>query len=297
MDLHERAVKAANERWNPSIPTAPYNGMLYLGDHDMPCDVLEDGTRLIRRPQFLKAIGRARPSGEDVRRALDENLPIFATANNLTPYLTAEIRSASSQIAYKLPNGKKVLGFKSIALPEICRIYLEARKDGILNKQQLLIASSCEVMLMAFAKVGLDALIDEATSYQQVRDKNALQKLLDKYIYEEVRQWTKRFPDEFFKQAYRIHGWQYPRLEGKNHPQCLGKFINKYVYDRLPPGVIEELKRKNPPNEKGNRQFKHHQFLTEDVGHEKLKYELTKITTVMAVSDKIQDFKKNMEKI
>jgi len=297
MDNHERAAKAANERWHPTIPTAPYNGKLYLGEHEIPCDVLQDGTRVLRRKEFLKAMGKSKPSGDDARRAQEDNLPIFATANNLTPYLTAEMKLASHEIIYKLPNGQKIKGIPSQSLPDACDVYLKARQAGVLQKQQLIIADQCEIMMRAFARLGLDALIDEATGYQQIRDKNALQKLLDQYVYEEVKQWTKRFPDEFFKQTYRLHGWQYPRLEGKNHPQCLGKFINRYVYDRLPPGILDELKRKNPPNQNGNRQYRHHQFLTDDVGHEKLKNELTKITAIMSVSDDLQNFKKLINRL
>jgi P63C domain len=32
-------------------------------------------------------------------------------------------------------------------------------------------------------------------------------------------------------------------------------------------GVLEELKRRNPRDEKGHRATKHHQWLTEDIGH------------------------------
>lgn len=297
MDTRERALKANNERWHPTTPLAPYNGILHLGEHEIPCDVLENGTRMIRRKEFLKAIGRGKPAGEDVRRASEDNLPIFATANNLIPYLQQENHAASAEILYRLPNGKKVLGFKSETLPLACKIYLEARKDGVLNKQQLQIASSCEIMLMAFAKVGLDALIDEVTGYQNFRDRDALQKLLDKYVNDEVKEWTKRFPDEFFKQIYRLHNWQYPRLEGKNHPQCLGNFINRYIYKRLPPGVLDELKKLNPSNINGNRQHRHHQFLTPDIGNEKLKQEIYTVNAVMRLSEDINQFKENMEKL
>lgn len=293
----ELCIKAINERWHPTIPVAPYNGVLHLGAHEISCDVLQDGTRMLRRKQFLKAMGRGKLGGTTLGRSIEANLPIFITANNLTPYLTAEIRMALSEISYKLPNGKKVSGFKSTALPEACKIYLEARKDGVLNKQQLSIATSCEVMLMAFAKVGLDALIDEVTGYQTVRDKNAMQVLLEKYVNAEIREWVKRFPDEFFQQSYRIHGWQYPRLTGKNHPQCLGKFINKYIYDKMPPGVLEELKKKNPKSDTGNRQFKHHQFLTQDLGNDGLKKQLHIVTAFMKVCDDVEQFKKLMEKI
>ena len=289
--------KAAMERWHPTTPLAPYNGTLKLADYEMPCDVLEDGTRLLRRKQFLKAMGRGTLGGKTLQRSIDQNLPIILTANNLTPYRTPEIVLTLSEIKFRLPNGQKVVGFPAQALPEVCKIYLNARKDGVLNKQQLKIASQCEIMLMAFARVGLDALIDEATGYQNVRDRNALQKLLEKYVYDEVREWTKRFPDDFFQQAYKIHGWQYPRLTGKNHPQYLGKFINKYIYDKMPPGVLEELKKKNPMNENGNRQHRHHQFLTQDIGNEKLKEQLNIVTTVMKISKNMNEFKDYMEKL
>jgi len=293
----EICTKAVNERWHPTTPLAPYNGTLKLGDHEMPCDVLEDGTRLIRRKEFLKAMGRGRIGGTTLQRSIDENLPVFLTANNLTPYLKQEIKLALAEKIFRLPNGKKAVGFCAQALPEACKIYLQARQDKVLNKQQLIIANQCEIMMMAFARVGLDALIDEATGYQYVRDRNSLQKLLEKYVYDEVREWTKKFPDEFFQQAYKIHGWQYPRLTGKNHPQYLGKFINKYVYDKMPPGVLEELKRKNPANQNGNRQHRHHQFLTEDIGNEKLKDQLNRVTTIMKISDNMEEFKNYMEKL
>src|SRR5574338_357889 len=138
----EQHQKAVMERWYPTIPMAPFNGTLYLGNVEIPCDVLEDGTRLLRRKEFLRAMGRGKLGGGTLRRSIEENLPLIATANNLTPYLTAEIATALAEICYRLPNGKKVFGFNSTALPEACKIYLEARKDGVLNKQQLLIASS-----------------------------------------------------------------------------------------------------------------------------------------------------------
>ena len=37
------------------------------------------------------------------------------------------------------------------------------------------------------------------------------------------------------------------------HPSYMGKFINKYIYDALPDGVLDELKRRLPKNDHGNR--------------------------------------------
>ena len=46
----------------------------------------------------------------------------------------------------------------------------------------------------------------------------------------------------------------------------MGKLVNKYVYEQLPPGVHEELRRRNPRTENGRRVHNHHQLLTADTG-------------------------------
>jgi len=46
-----------------------------------------------------------------------------------------------------------------------------------------------------FARVGIIALVDEATGYQEVRNKLALQAILDAFLRKELAAWAKRFPD------------------------------------------------------------------------------------------------------
>lgn len=48
-------------------------------------------------------------------------------------------------------------------------------------------------LLSLLAKIA--ALVDEATDYQLIRDKEALQAILDKYLLKEYSAWAKRFPD------------------------------------------------------------------------------------------------------
>ena len=49
------------------------------------------------------------------------------------------------------------------------------------------------------AKVGLIALIDEATGYQYERETDALQIKLRTFIAAELREWEKTFPDELWE--------------------------------------------------------------------------------------------------
>lgn len=293
---HKRAVKASCERWHPTIPRATHSGILILGELEIPCDVLVDGRRVIRSREFLKSVGRSVKPGSDTKsRALAKNVPVFISANNLTPYLKPELTTDALEVNYKSASGKKLKGYEAKILTETCEVYLKAREEGVLTKDQNHIAHACEIMMRAFAKVGLIALIDESTGYQEVRERNELQKILDKYISEELRAWTQKFPNEFFKQIYRLYGWEYNA--SPKRPQCIGHIINKYVYEKLPPGVLEELKRKNPVNENGNRKYRFHQFLTEDIGNENLQKQIVQTITLMKVSDNIDHFNELIERL
>lgn len=286
---------AAHERWHPTIPKATHSGILKIGNYELACDVLQDGRRVLRQRTFLKALGRGKVSGDQGRREDATNLPAFLQANNLSPYLEGTLGQATSPIKYKGPNNQKLIGYEASVLPLACKVYVQAEQDNVLQKVQLPIAQVCKTMLYALATVGITALVDEVTGYQEVRDRTELQKILDNYISEELREWTRKFPNEFFRQVYRIHGWDYPKIG--NHPQYIGKFINKYIYEKLPEGVIEELKTKNPKNENGARKYCHHQFLTEDVGDDNLKKQIVQVITLMKVSNNVNEFKNFIERI
>jgi hypothetical protein len=128
------------------------------------------------------------------------------------------------------------------------------------------IYEKCKLLIRAFAVVGITALIDEATGYQETRDRLALQAILDKFLRKEFAAWAKRFPDEFYQEMFRLRGWQWKGMK-VNRPSVVGHYTNDLVYERLAPGVLEELQRRNPRDEKGHRATKHHQWLTEDIGN------------------------------
>lgn len=63
--------------------------------------------------------------------------------------------------------------------------------------------------MRVFARVGITALVDEATGYQYDREKNELQKILKAYIAEDLLPWQKRFPDIYYKELFRLNGWDF----------------------------------------------------------------------------------------
>jgi hypothetical protein len=114
--------------------------------------------------------------------------------------------------------------------------------------------------LSSCAKVGLIALIDEATGYQHEREENALQLKLRAFIADELRNWEKTFPDELWEEFGRLTKWK-----GKLHhrPKWWGKLVLELIYDALDPDIAEHLKNNKPKPRFGQN---YHQWLTEDVG-------------------------------
>ena len=121
------------------------------------------------------------------------------------------------------------------------------------------------------------------------RDRDALNMILEAYIAKELLPWAKQFPDEFYRQLFRLRGWQYSPMTVKR-PQYVGKLTNELIYDKLPPGVLNELREKNPRTAKGHRKHKFHQFLTEDIGHPHLGKQIASVVTLMRISPNWRKF-------
>ncbi|MEP0883923.1 P63C domain-containing protein [Trichocoleus sp. ST-U3] len=276
------------------ILKATHEGTLKIGESLISCAVLEGGNRVLTLRDFMRAIGRSR-SGTQVYT----NLPPFIAAKNLEPFISQGLRCASTPIQFKSLKGGgnrgNALGYKAELLPGVCKVFLRAREAGVLLPSQLRIAKQCEILICGFADVGIIALVDEATGYQKCREQDELQKILEAYVLKEYLAWTKRFPDEFYQEMFRLKGWEKP--SSVRRPQCVGTLTNKIVYSRLPQGVLEELRRINPVvYETGQRLKKHHQFLTQDIGHEHLSRHLAAVIALMRASDNWEDFDRLLDK-
>lgn len=198
-------------------------------------------------------------------------------------------------VRFRAPSGGSVAtGYEATILPDICEAVLAARQAGALLKQQNHIAEQCEALIRAFAKIGIVALVDEATGFQRERERDALHQLLSLYLAEERLAWAKRFPDEFYKQIYRLKGWAWP--VGKAKTPLLGHITNDVVYDRLPTGVIDKLRELNPTQEETKRRkHKHHQFLSAEVGQPDLRDHILQIIPIMKISRDWNTFKRHLD--
>jgi hypothetical protein len=174
-------------------------------------------------------------------------------------------------------------------LQEVCEAILTARdNDQLKTEQDERYAVQADILMRGFARVGIVALIDEATGYQRDREKQALAKILEAFVAKELQPWLKTFPDDYYRELFRVYNLPYPP-EGNPQwrPGFIGRVTNNVVYDRLAPGLLPELKKAASKQERKTRL---HQHLTQDIGHPKLQSHMGSIVTLLKLSKTPDEF-------
>jgi hypothetical protein len=289
------AKRAASARWEadelPEAIASSGDTPLRVADVELDAYVLEDGTRVLSQAGFLRALGRN-------KRAATRSLtvPPMLQGAAFGPFLTPEILEASQPIVFRTPNRKQANGYRAELLPQVCELYLKARDADTLAPNQKPIAVQADVLMRAFATVGIVALVDEATGYQEFRARDALAKILEAFIAKELQAYVQTFPSEFYSELFRLRGLDYPS-ESVKRPQYFGHLTNDIVYKRLAPGVLDELKRLTPRDDKGRLKSKYFQRLTSNLGYPKLREHLGSVVTLMKLSRDWGDFNHKLDQI
>ena len=256
---------------------------LKLGEIAIPCYVLNNGMRVFSGRGIQRAIGNESKSGQWIRS--------FCNQDGLAPYLRAGENSITDRlfnpITFKrnTAGGSQSMtyGYEATLLIDICSAIIDASRAGVYANY--VSEFNCDTIIRAVAKTGIIALVDEVTGYnkEKGRAKDELQKFLATFINHDACAWIKTFNDQFFEDIYRMRNWTWAQTTAR--PGFVGKIINDIVYERLAPLVYNEINRLNPKNEKGNRRFKNHQFLTSDIGRPALERHLAIIHSFVVASD------------
>lgn len=274
----EIAKRAADKRWGKDKPKATHAGILKIGEAEINCYVLENGKRIISTRGMMKALGRSWRG----RKYSGTELPVFLEASNLKPFISNDLEMVLSAVEFTPPNGATAEGFEADLLRLTCEAYLSARDAGVLTKSQEPLAKQADILMRGFAKVGIVALVDEATGYERDKAKNELLGILEAFVAKEIQKWIKTFEIEFYELICELRNE--PIERATKRPAYFGKLTNNLVYYRLAPGVLEQLQKDNPVVEGGYRRRKHFQHLTPDIGHPRLKLHLEGVTTVMKIA-------------
>lgn len=186
--------------------------------------------------------------------------------------------------------GRVSHGYSALILPELCDVYLKARRELKLTKKQDSLAVRAEILQSGLSRIGMIALVDEATGYQYERERFELQKILQAYISDEILKRQLTFTDDFYREIFRL--WNVPVMPKtiKRKPMFIGNLTNKYICEQLPEGILGTLKSNTPKTDGGNYKHRFHQSLTADVGREHLKKQITEVTTLMSIARSKAEF-------
>lgn len=253
------------------IPRVTHYGIAHFGDVECEAVVLEDGRRGFVRRQMLQAIG------------LKGNFSI----PQLRPKL-AEISAKALEIldnsgsTVLMPHGIKATFVDAEIVPETAVAVVEQAANGKLHPQRLNMLAPCLKIISALSRVGLTALIDEATGYQYHREPNALQDLFTRLIRQTAADWERRFHPEFYQAIYRLFKWHYDPSKPK--PHIVGKITQDWVYEPIfPSEIITEIKERQTSE-------KMHQWLTEDGGLKLLEKQRDAVMMIALSSVDYADF-------
>lgn len=273
-----------------ALPKATHSGDLPLGNSMIKCFVLEpvageEPERLLSGRAVTKAF-QLTGRGQGMSRFLGSDAIRTKMSERLIQAIEEPIKFTSSSTGL-VPT----LGYKAWVLPELCNAILDANDEKTLPSHQQKMVRAAKILSRGLAITGITALVDEATGYQDVRDRLALQKILDKYISKEMQPYVRMFPDSFYKQMWRLLGWEWRGMSVPK-PKRVGQLTDDLVYKRLAPGARDALRGLVPRTEKGNLAHKLHSHLTPEEGRQALRQHLHAVEALMAASTTWKGFER-----
>jgi len=284
------ARAAAAKRWSVDSEHVHYalgEGVVDLAGLKFRCAVLDGEIRVISGTEFMRVMGMYRSGGLSTRRSPEDGLhfPLYLAQKNLRPFILEDevlVALLRNPIRYRGEGSSAIAeGIPGTVLRRLLSVWVRARAADVLGPSQEKIAEKSQIFLDALADTAIDALIDEATGYQKRRAQDALQKLLSAYVRPEFRKYSTKFPVSFYEQIYRVMGWPF-NAASSARTAYVGKLTNRLIYDTLPPGVPDELRRRNPVDPvTRRRKKKHFQLLTDDPGETHVDRQIAAVTTLL----------------
>lgn len=239
------AVEADDVVAETSMPTAIHRGLLNIIGLEVPCYVLDSGVRVIGRTSATEVLTGIRGGGALEKyiavQALEPFIPMDAVLERMVPFRLPEVEGLN----------KAVKGLPADLFIDVCQGFVTALEHHFkpdsphprMTPRQQQMAINASLFLSACAKVGLEALIDEATGYQYERAEDTLQIKLAAFLEGEMRKWEKTFPDELWHEFGRLTGW---KGQLNHRPKYWGKIVMELIYENLDSDVAKWLKEHAP---------------------------------------------------
>lgn len=256
--------------------------------NDLPCYVLDDGQRVFRLSNLTKAL-RDKEHGK---------FGNYLASSNIVKYLPNRLRPLTDENHDRIPQGvvefkfndKIEKGYNSEDFMDVCSAFVTANLNGEkLSEAQQEIVKNANKFILSTAKIGVVALIDEATGYQNIRHSKELQLKIQYFLIDKdsnAREWEKTFPDELWYEFGRLTNW---KGNIKKRPKYWGKYVNELIYNLLDKDIAQYLRENKPPKYNGHK--KYFQWLNEKYGLKELTQHIWQIIGMAKTCENMNELK------
>ncbi len=216
---------------------------LKVGNINIQCYLLENKIPVFVKKSIQKALGYDGKSE-------DWLLDLFGSINKFYPIPGALFDAYENPILFEstAENGEITI-LKGVS-PEIfqltCQTICNAKKDGYLSVQQLKHARAASIILDAIVDADLVERVETATGFSFLKEtgKNYLSAYFIDHTNDDLWQWCRAIPDEFFEITFELYdlGW----ADLRNRPKAVGNALYELVFSRLEPNLSEDLRKQKP---------------------------------------------------
>jgi hypothetical protein len=244
----------------------------------------------------LQAIGRAGKAKGGEGASVDGK-PAFMRAKNLQPFISNELIESTTPlefVPYKGPGYLgRAFGYRAKLLPQVCWVFADALIAKKLYPSQRHIGEQCRFLLKALTDHAIDDLVDQATGFDDIRKRDAIYKMLERYVRKDALPYIRMFDVDFYRQIYRLNRWPFDP-DKTARPQVIGHWTND-LYDRLAPMIRPELHRVVRRNRRGRPTEKLTQHLSPEEGKPRLRELLEGVKALMRVSTDWTDYEGKLD--
>ena len=264
-----------------------------VGKVELPCAVLENEQRIVSQIGIYAAFKRPLRSEKG-----NTGVPYIMEAQNLRPFYTDELLELAKPVYYYHYNGKDSLGYAASFLPQLCKLYVRANKEGNLTKSQRRFLAQAKLILSHLPNKPIEQMVDEESGYVYSKEKAWFKSNLMPYINKAFLKWQDGFPREFYQEIFRLHNWKYDPYQLKK-PEfiILSKFLNDYLYFHLPEDIKQDLREEPPSRGKVKRPKKPSHSVSDDLENAYLNRFLIRLVTVMELSNSLENFRANFDRV
>ena len=261
---------------------------------DVDCYVLNDErhTAVISKRGMARSLGMSDRGNSITNLVQSKSLSeIITSADGLREKLSNPLIFKDSLSA----DGKLnpiVHGYDVTILIDLCQAIKKANEEGKLAPNQKHIARQAGIIVAASAKAGIKGLVYALSGYDVTREE--IISSFKRFVAQEARGYEKEFPDELYKEWYRLYQEKRPK---KNKPWRFMHLTNSQVYKPLARSNGRLLKLLKVHNrEYGNKNNRLHQFLAE-IGVKALRQHLGQLLAIAKLAKSRVEYECNFEKL